>query len=72
MCWLTPQYQGVAFAAHGVWSLLQHYAEPSKSVIIVKEDNFQKATALFADLQVEVVFAGQFLGSCIGNEEGIR
>ena len=49
-----------------------YYAEHSKSVIIVKEDHFQKAKALFADLQVEVVLAGWFLGGCIGNEEGRR
>ena len=49
-----------------------YYAKPSKSIIIIKEDQFQKATALFADLQVEAVLAGRFVGGCIGNEEGIR
>ena len=48
-----------------------YYEEPSRSVIIVK-DHFQKATVLFADLQVEVVVGGQFLGGYIGNEERIR
>ena len=47
-----------------------YYAEPTKSVIIVKEDQFQKATALFADLQVEVVLAGQFLGAVLETKRG--
>ena len=50
----------------------EYYAEPSKSVIIVKENQFQKETALLADLQVGVVLTRRFLGGCIGKKEGIR
>ena len=49
-----------------------YFAEPSKSIIVVKEEHFQEAQDVFADLQVEVVLVGRFLGSCIGNDEGIR
>ena len=48
-----------------------YFAEPSKSIIVVKEEHFQEAQDVFADLEVEVVLAGCFLGSCIGNDEGI-
>ena len=47
-----------------------YFAEPSKSIIVVKEEHFQEAQDVFADLEVEVVLAGRFLGSCIGNDEG--
>ena len=49
-----------------------YFAEPSKSIIVVKEEQFREAQDVFADLQVEVVLVGRFLGSCIGNDEGIR
>ena len=49
-----------------------YFAEPSKSIIVVIEEHFQEAQDVFADLEVEVVLVGRFLGSCIGNDEGIR
>ena len=49
-----------------------YFAEPSKSIIVIKEEHFQEAQDVFADLEVEVVLVGRFLGSCIGNDEGIR
>ena len=48
------------------------FAEPSKSIIVVKEEHFQEAMGVFADLEVEVALVGRFLGSCIGKDEGIR
>ena len=45
-----------------------YFAEPSKSIIVVKEEHFQEAQDVFADLEVEVVLVGRFLGNCIGNE----
>ena len=49
-----------------------YFAEPAKSIIVVKEQHLQEAKALFSDLQVEVVLASRFLGGCVGDEAGVR
>ncbi len=49
-----------------------YFAEPSKSTLVVKERYFDKAKALFADLEVDIVLASRFLGSCVGDPEGIQ
>ena len=49
-----------------------YFAEPSKTIIVVKEQHLQDARVIFCDLQVEVVLAGCFLGGCVGDEAGIR
>ena len=48
--------------------LYGYFAEPSKSIVVVKEQHLQDAKAFFCDLQVEVVLAGRFLGGCVGND----
>ena len=47
-------------------------AEPSKSIILVKEQHLQDAKPIFCDLQVEVVLGGHFLGGCVSDEVGVR
>ena len=49
-----------------------YFTEHSKSIIVVKEQHLQEAKAIFFDLQVEVVLASRFLGSCVGDEAGVR
>ena len=49
-----------------------YLVEPSKSIIIVKEQHLQEAKAIFSDLQVEVVLVSCFLGGCVGDEAGVR
>lgn len=49
-----------------------YFAEPSKSIIVVKEQFFGRAKELFDQLNVEVVLANRFLGGCIGREDGVR
>ena len=48
-----------------------YFAEPSKSIIVVKDQHLQDTKAIFCDLQVEVVLAGRLLGGCVGDEVGI-
>ena len=48
-----------------------YFAEPSKSIIVVKEQHLQDTKTIFCDLQVEVVLAGCFLDGCIGDEVGV-
>ena len=48
-----------------------YFAEPSKSIVVVKEQHLQDARAIFSDLQVEVVLAGRYLGGCVGDEVGV-
>ena len=45
-----------------------YFAEPSKRVIVVKEQHFEEAKIIISNLQVEVALASRFLGGCIGNE----
>ena len=49
-----------------------YFAEPSKSIIVVKKQHLQDAKAIFCDLEVEVVLASRFLGGCISDEADIR
>ena len=49
-----------------------HFAEPSKSVIVVKEQHLEETKIIFSDLQVEVAPPSRFLGGCIGNKECIE
>ena len=49
-----------------------YFAEPTKSVIVVKEPLLETARNLFSDLEVDVVTASRFLGGCVGNEEEIH
>ena len=49
-----------------------YFAEPAKSILIVKEQNIEEATVMFADLEVDIVLASRFLGGCVGKEEGVR
>ena len=49
-----------------------YFAEPAKSIIVVKEQHLQEAKALFSDLQVEVVLASHFLDGYVGDEAGVR
>ena len=43
-----------------------YFAEPAKSILVVKERHLEKAKSLFADLQVQVVLSSHFLGGCAG------
>ncbi len=49
-----------------------YLAEPSKSILVVKEQHFDAAQRLFADLQVTVVLASRFLGGCVGRETEVH
>ena len=49
-----------------------YFAEPSKSIVVVKEQHLQDARTIFSDLQVEVVLSGRFLGGCVSDEVGVR
>ena len=41
-----------------------YFAEPSKSVVVVKDRYFCEAQSLFAEMDVAVVVASGFLGRC--------
>ena len=49
-----------------------YFAEPAKSILVVKERHLEQAKSLFADLQVQVVLSSRFLGGCVGTADGIR
>ena len=49
-----------------------YFAEPVKSVLVVKEEHQEQAEIMFADLQVKVVLASRFLGGCVGTDDGIH
>ena len=49
-----------------------YYVEPSKSVLIIKEQYLKEAQDILADLQVRVILLSYFLGGCVDNMEGIR
>ena len=49
-----------------------YWAEPSKSIVIVKEEHVQSAKYVFADLNINIVLADCFLGGYIGNGEDTR
>ena len=49
-----------------------YFAEPVKSVLVVKEEHLEQAEIMFADLQVKVVLASRFLGGCVGTDDGIH
>ena len=49
-----------------------YFAEPSKSTLVVKEENMEEARILFADLQVNIVLASRFLGGCVGDKDGVQ
>ena len=51
---------------------VDYFAEPTKSVTVVKELLLETARNLFSDLEVDVVTASRFLGGCVGNEEEIH
>ena len=49
-----------------------YWAEPSKSIVIVKEEHVQSAKNVFPDLSIKIVLADRFLGGYIGNGEDTR
>ena len=49
-----------------------YFAEPAKSILVVKEETIEEARVLFAVLQIHIVLASRFLGACLGDEEGVR
>ena len=49
-----------------------YFAEPSKSVVVVKDRYFCEAQSLFADMDVAVVVASRFLGGCVGRESEVH
>ena len=49
-----------------------YYAEPSKSISVVKDAHHDLAVELFASLKVEVTTASRFLGGCIGSASEVR
>ena len=44
-----------------------YFAEPSKSLLVVKEDQLNEAKNVFSDLNVEITLGGRFLGGVIGD-----
>jgi len=52
--------------AHG------YYAEPTKSVLIVKPELLPVAQNLFDEFQVKITLSSRFLGACIGEDEGVK
>mmetsp|Transcript_5646 Transcript_5646/g.7859 ORF Transcript_5646/g.7859 Transcript_5646/m.7859 type:complete len:630 (+) Transcript_5646:456-2345(+) len=44
------------------------FAEPTKSLLVVKPEFVGQAQELFADLQIPVVSSGKHLGGCVGDE----
>ena len=49
-----------------------YFAEPSKSVLVVKEPLFEIAQRMFQDLQVSVVLASRFLGGYVGRNAEVH
>ena len=49
-----------------------YFAEPVKSVLVVKEKHLEEANRLFSNLGVEVFLASRFLGGYVGKEEGVH
>ena len=49
-----------------------YFAEPTKSVVLVKPDYMDEADEMFSDLEVEVTLSSGFLGSCIGDHGGVQ
>ena len=49
-----------------------YWAEPSRSIIIVKEDHVPSGKNVFADLSINAVLADRFFGDYIGNGEDTR
>ncbi len=49
-----------------------YFAEPSKSLLVVKEEHLEEAKSQFASLQVDIVLASRFLGGCLGDGDGVR
>ncbi len=49
-----------------------YFAEPAKSVLIVKEEHLEEAALLFADLNVKVTLADRFLGGYVGKCDEVR
>ena len=48
-----------------------YFTEPSKSIIILKEEHLDEAKRLLSNLDVEVTLASTFLGGCIGRESKV-
>ena len=48
-----------------------YFAEPSKSIVIVKPHHGEAAKTIFGNLNVQVTTSGRFLGSYIGDPEGV-
>ena len=48
-----------------------YFAEPSKSIVIVKPHHVEAAKTIFGNLNVQVTTSGGFLGSYIGDPEGV-
>ena len=49
-----------------------YYAEPTKSILVVKPEHQQQAEEIFGDLQIKITTSSRFLGGCIGDEEGVK
>ena len=49
-----------------------YFAEPSKSVLLVKEQHFKEALIIFSDLDIQVSLTCHFLGGYAGQEIDVQ
>ena len=49
-----------------------YYAEPTKSILVVKPEHQQQAEEIIGNLQIKITTSSRFLGGCIGDEEGVK
>ena len=47
-----------------------YYPEPSKSVLVVREEFFDRAQTMFGDMGVKVTCGSRFLGGFVGDKDG--
>jgi hypothetical protein len=49
-----------------------YFPEPSKSILIVRNHNLEKARTAFADLKFQITTGSRYLGGFVGEEEALR
>ena len=52
--------------------MLKPYPFIKTNILIVKEDNYAAARAIFADIDESIAMANRYLGGYIGNCDGAR